>query len=162
MRGDRDKRDTFARRLAAIGRAVARIEREQVCCGDLTFQQFETLRRIDGDGNDTVSAVSSALGIDESTASRNLGILVRDGYLKRSRDRDDGRRVRLVLTGKARAALTELSCDERDVFAAIFDRLAPDDRAAALAALSALEAALEQTAPACCPGDRADSPRTAG
>jgi DNA-binding MarR family transcriptional regulator len=151
MKGNKDKRDSFARLLAAIGHAVNRLEREQVCCGDLTFQQFDTLRRIDRDGIDTVGAVSSALGIDDSTASRNVGILVRDGYLKRTRDRDDGRCFRLVLTGKARTALAELSCEERDVFAAIFDRLSPEDRAASLAALGALEAALDEAAPACCP-----------
>jgi DNA-binding MarR family transcriptional regulator len=144
--------------LASIGHSVAKLEREQVCCGDLTFQQFETLRRIDRDGIDTVGSISSALGIDDSTASRNLGILVRDGYLKRTRDQDDGRSFRLVLTARARTALTELRCEERDVFVAVFERLPPDVRASSLAVLTALQAALEDATPACCPPQASDPP----
>jgi DNA-binding MarR family transcriptional regulator len=148
---DRNKREQFARLVIGIGHAVTRIEREQVCCGDLTFQQFDTLRRIDRDGTDTVGAISSVLGIDDSTASRNVGILVRDGYVSRSRDQEDGRSFRLALTARGKAALSNLACEERDVFTAIFDRLAPADRVASIAALKSVEAALGEDPPACCP-----------
>jgi len=148
---DRSKREQFARLLIGIGHAVARIEREQICCGDLTFQQFDTLRRIDRDGVDTIGAISSALRIDDSTASRNVAILVRDGLVIRTRDQQDGRSFRLALTGKGKRALSELSCEERDVFTAIFERLAPPDRAASLSTLKVVESALTEAAPACCP-----------
>jgi DNA-binding MarR family transcriptional regulator len=148
---DRNKREQFARLLIGIGHSVARIEREQVCCGNLTFQQFDTLRRIERDGVDTVGTISSVLGIDDSTASRNVSILVRDGLVHRSRDRQDGRSFRLALTAKGRLTLSELTCEERDVFTGIFDRLAPADRAASLAALKALESAMGDQAPACYP-----------
>jgi DNA-binding MarR family transcriptional regulator len=148
------KRDQFARLLVSIGHAVTRLEREQVCCGDLSFQQFDTLRRIDRDGTNTVSALSSVLAIDESTASRNVGILVRDGYLKKERDHNDGRTFQLRLTTKARLALSTLSCDERDVFGAAFERLPPGDRRTSLAVLAALERALngDQRQSCCAPG----------
>jgi DNA-binding MarR family transcriptional regulator len=144
------KRDQFARLLVSIGHAVTRLEREQVCCGDLTFQQFDTLRRIHRDGTNTVSALSSVLAIDESTASRNVGILVRDGYLKKERDHNDGRTFQLRMTTKARLALSALSCDERDVFGAVFDRLPAPERSAALEVLTDLERALASDSPACC------------
>jgi DNA-binding MarR family transcriptional regulator len=150
---DRNRREQFARLLVGIGHAVSRIEREQVCCGDLTFQQFDTLRRIDRDGTDTVGTISATLGIDDSTASRNVAILVRDGYLSRTRDQTDGRSYRLALTARGKAALTDLACEERDVFTSIFDRLAPADRMASLATLKAVESALESDPPACCPPD---------
>ena len=130
------KRQQFAELLVSIGHAVARLEREQVCCGTLTFQQFETLRRIDRDETDTVGAIAAALGIDDSTASRNVAILVRDGYLKRVRDAQDRRASRLLLTPRARQSLSDLTCDERDVFGAVFDRLAPPERSAALEVLA--------------------------
>jgi DNA-binding MarR family transcriptional regulator len=145
------KREQFARLLVSIGHAVARLERERVCCGELTFQQFDTLRRIERDGTDTVGAISGALGIDDSPASRNVGILVRDGYLRRTRDQEDGRSFRLVLTAKGQAALADLACDERDVFTAVFDRMPPADRSASLAVLTSLERALGDDEPECCP-----------
>jgi DNA-binding MarR family transcriptional regulator len=148
---DRNKREQFARLLIGIGHSVARIEREQVCCGNLTFQQFDTLRRIERDGVDTVGAISSVLGIDDSTASRNVSILVRDGHVIRTRHHLDGRSFRLALTAKGKQALAELTCEERDVFTDIFDRLAPADRATVLAALKAIEPALGDQAPAYCP-----------
>ena len=144
------KRQQFAQLLVAIGHAVGRLEREQVCCGTLTFQQFETLRRIDRDEINTVGAIASALGIDDSTASRNVGILVRDGYLKRVRDPEDRRAFRLLLTPRARQALSELTCDERDVFGTVFDRLAPPERSAALEVLALLERALASDDQSCC------------
>jgi DNA-binding MarR family transcriptional regulator len=145
------KRDQFATLLASVGHAVSRIQRDQVCCGELTFQQFETLRRIERDETDTVTAIASALSIDDSTASRNIKVLVRDGYLRRVRDQEDGRSFRLVLSAKGRTALSNLACDERDLFSAVFDRMSPREQTASLSALAALTSALAGEEPTCCP-----------
>lgn len=144
------KSERFAALLLSIARGVSRLEREQVCCGELTFQQFDTMRRIEQNESDTVSSIAAALAIDDSTASRNVAVLARDGYLKKKRDPNDGRAVRLVLTSKGRAVLSELRCDERDVFAAVYERFSPSERIAITAALGSLEVALQQDLTECC------------
>jgi DNA-binding MarR family transcriptional regulator len=149
-----NKRTQFGGLLGSIMRAASRLERERVCCGELTFQQFETLLRIERSGNLSVRSLSDDLGIDESTASRNVSVLVRDGYLLKRRDEADGRAVRLVLSSKGKAALNTLQCGEEEVLSAIFDRLLPQDRVGIIRALEKVDAALSREAFQCCEPDR--------
>jgi DNA-binding MarR family transcriptional regulator len=133
----------FARLLRALGRDLARLEREGVCCGDWTLQQFDTLRLLqDAPDGLATSALAARLGIDLSTASRNFAILARDGYIRRARQTADGRQVTNHLTPKGRRCVESLCCDERMVFGGVFTRLAPSDREPALATLRALSRAL--------------------
>jgi DNA-binding MarR family transcriptional regulator len=145
-------RATFGSLLVQLARVVSRIERDEVCCGDLTFQQFETLRRIERAPKVTLSSLAVDLQIDQSTASRNLALLERGGYLSKARHEADARSVIVELTRKGRTALSSLSCDERDAFAELHDRIPAAQRASVLAALAVLSEALaEPTAAACCP-----------
>src|SRR5581483_10885526 len=72
----------LARRIA---RGLASIEKQQVCCGTITLQQFDTLRALKEAAGLTTSAIAGRLGIDLSTASRNLTVLERQGYISRVR-----------------------------------------------------------------------------
>lgn len=145
-------RATFGSRLVQLARVVSRIERDEVCCGDLTFQQFETLRRIERAPKVTLSSLAAELQIDQSTASRNLALLERGGYLSKARHEADARSVIVELTRKGRTVLTSLSCDERDAFSELYDRIPAAQRAPVVAALAALSEALgEPAAAACCP-----------
>jgi DNA-binding MarR family transcriptional regulator len=151
-------RAAFGSRLIQLARVVSRIERDQVCCGDLTFQQFETLRRIEEVPRVSLSVLAAELHIDQSTASRNLALLERAGYLSKVRDGADARSVNIELTRKGRAALSSLSCDERDAFADLYDRIPPGQRASVLASLAVLTGALaeptaESTTNVCCAAD---------
>lgn len=145
-------RTSFGSLLVQLARVVSRVERDEVCCGDLTFQQFETLRRIERAPKVTLSSLAAELQIDQSTASRNLTLLERGGYLSKARHEADARAVIVELTRKGRTALSSLSCDERDVFAGLYDRIPVAQRASVLAALTALSEALaDPAAAACCP-----------
>ena len=86
-------RQHFAPLLSEVARAILRLERDKVCCGDLTFQQFQALQTLQVTGSRTVSDAAKALGIDISTASRNLAVLARQGYVKRRRSVEDARRL---------------------------------------------------------------------
>jgi DNA-binding MarR family transcriptional regulator len=147
---------TFGSLLVEVARVVTRIERDDVCCGDLTFQQFETLRRIEGASKLTLSSLADVLHIDQSTASRNLVRLERQGYLSKARHEADGRSVNIELTRKGRAALASMSCDERDAFAELYERIPAGARGSVVAALAVLtEALAEPTTTACCsPGPK--------
>jgi DNA-binding MarR family transcriptional regulator len=128
---------------------------EWICCGDLTLQQFDTLKRISIAEKSTLGSVAQELEIDLSTASRNLTRLEKQGYVSKVRDESDARTVILRLTPRGKRALSTLSCDERDAFAAVYDRISAGRRAEVIAGLSVLAEALEETqapaAEACCP-----------
>ena len=144
----------FGTLLLGVVRSVSRLEREQVCCGELTFQQFDTLKRIATGDKPTLGSVAAELGIDLSTASRNLTRLERAGFVSKVRDEGDARSVIIRLTRKGKTALSTMSCDERDAFTAIYDRLPTEQRGPVIECLSLLSEALEGNSPLdaeCCP-----------
>lgn len=145
----------FAALASRVARGVSRLEREEICCGDLTLQQFETLRALRDAGQLTLGAAAKALGIDLSTASRNLALLVKKTYLTRRRSKDDARRVTFALSRKGSGCLDSLCCDERLVFASLLARVPAERRGAVGEALELLAAALDEARPgdtpaACC------------
>ncbi|HLM74292.1 MAG TPA: MarR family winged helix-turn-helix transcriptional regulator, partial [Polyangiaceae bacterium] len=147
-----------------VARGITRIGRDEICCGTLTLQQFQTLSAIDRAGRITTSALAAALSIDLSTASRNLTLLERQELVARHRDPGDARVVFLKLTGKGARALVNLRCDERLVYAGVLARIPAERRAAVIEALETLAGALGESdieAPAkkepCCPDSAPES-----
>jgi DNA-binding MarR family transcriptional regulator len=148
----------FASLLSQVARDVTRRQSSEVCCGDVTLEQFQTLRAVSA-GEPTapttpmsLGALSAALRVDLSTMSRNVTVLERDGYLARARSADDGRVVHVKLTVKGRRALETLRCDERDVLGDVYDGLPAAARSTVTDALQALATALEAPSDgACCP-----------
>jgi DNA-binding MarR family transcriptional regulator len=143
----------FGTLAVQVARGIARLERDEVCCGDFTLQQFEALRLLRDAGPTAVGTAARGLGIDISTASRNLALLERGGYVRRRRSADDGRQVVFALAAKGTATLDSLCCDERVVFASLLARVPTAEREGVVHALEVLAAALtpapEQAA--CCP-----------
>ncbi len=139
------KPEQFATLLSAVARAVMRRRASEPCCGDLTLEQFETLRAVSGAerATMTIGALSAALSVDVSTMSRNVSVLERNGTLARAKSPNDGRVVHVSLTATGRAALATLKCGERDVLGDLYDRIPAGARADVLAALEALRAGLE-------------------
>ena len=144
----------FGELLSQVARAITRRQASDVCCGDLTLEQFQTLRAVSGADQPSLGSLSASLRLDPSTMSRNVALLERNGYLQRARSAEDGRVVRVRLTAKGRRALESLRCDERDVFGDAYQRLPVAERAKVVQALEALSSCLEVSddrARACCP-----------
>jgi DNA-binding MarR family transcriptional regulator len=137
-------RAQFGKVLLSVARAVDRLQRDEICCGDLTRQQFETLKRISTAERSTLGSLAQELEIDLSTASRNLTRLEKQGYVSKVRDEADARTVVLRLTTKGKRALSTLSCDERDALVAVYDRIPAGRQAEVLAGLTVLAEALER------------------
>src|SRR4029453_18131249 len=81
--------DRFARALLAVARGLGLIARERARAGDVTPQQAETLQLIAERGALSTSTLATLLGIDPSTASRNLSGLERGGLIARQKGSDD-------------------------------------------------------------------------
>jgi len=146
-------KERFAALLSEVAREITRRRSSEACCGDLTLEQFETLRAVAASAHATMGSLSGGLGVDLSTMSRNVSVLERSGYLRRARSDDDGRVVLVRLTAKGRDALATLRCGERDVLGDVFERLAPGQRPEVVQALEALRGCLREVPPAadCCP-----------
>ncbi len=134
------KRD-FAAALRRVVRGVGRLERDVVCC-DVTLQQFDTMRLL-ADSPKLNMELAHSLGIDLSTASRNLAKLEAAGYVERVRVAEDGRATANRLTRKGKRCLDTLVCDERLVLGALANRLPADRRELAAEMLAELASAVE-------------------
>lgn len=141
--------NTFASAARRIVRAVARLEREQVCCGTVTLQQYETLRLLHETGAISTGEIAARLSIDLSTASRNLAVLERDGYIARQRSEHDGRLVEVSLSRAGVRCVETLCCDSDAVFRTALERIPSADRAKVVAAIRTLADALEGEQPCC-------------
>ena len=69
--------ERFARAVQTVARGLGRISRERARAGEVTAQQAETLQLILERGAVSTSTLAVMLGIDPSTASRNLSGLER-------------------------------------------------------------------------------------
>ena len=76
----------------------------------------------------TVTALSTAMGVDQPRASRLVARAVEQGLLRREADQQDGRRAVLVPTEAGQAQLDELHDFRRAVFAEVMADWPEDDR----------------------------------
>jgi DNA-binding MarR family transcriptional regulator len=146
------REDRFAELLSRVAREVTRRQASEVCCGELTLEQFQTLRAVSTSERVSMGSLSAQLHVDLSTMSRNVTLLERNGYLLRARAADDGRIVEVKLTGKGERALHTLRCGERDILGGVYDRLSRSDRPAIVKALETLSDCLGEPVDgaACC------------
>jgi DNA-binding MarR family transcriptional regulator len=145
---------SFATLARQIARGLSRLERDEICCGDVTLQQYDTIRLVHDGGSLSTGDIASALSIDLSTASRNLAVLEKNGYVVRVRSETDARHVVNKLTRKGMRCIESLCCDERSAFDGVFARVPASRRAAVLDALAVLADALAESSDAsaanCC------------
>ena len=83
------------------------------------------------------------LGIDPSTASRNLAGLERDGLIARKKASADGRQTDVRLTARGKRVADSVGNVSTQAHVAIYDRLARGDRARVVEALETLASLLE-------------------
>ena len=145
--------ERFASLLSRVAREVTIRQAAEVCCGDLTLEQFQTLQAIGTSELSSIGSLSSVLRVDLSTMSRNVTVLERNGHLVRARSAEDGRIVHVRLTAKGKRALRTLRCGERDIWSDLYRRLPPSERPRVLKALETLSTSLvaADEGAACCP-----------
>jgi DNA-binding MarR family transcriptional regulator len=148
----------FAELLSHLAREITLRQASDVCCGDLTLEQFQTLRAVSAADQLSMGALSAQLRVDLSTMSRNVTVLERNGYLLRARDPEDARVVQVRLTAKGRRALETLRCGEREVLRDVYDQLPAPERSKVIKALEVLRGCLATgqagSTAACCPSGR--------
>jgi DNA-binding MarR family transcriptional regulator len=91
----------FGELLAAFLIDLQALFRKQVAGGGLTLPQVLLLTSIPEEGTD-MSGLSRSLGVDNSTATRLIDVMVRQGWIKKVRDERDRRVTRIALTNSGK------------------------------------------------------------
>ena len=102
----------------------------------ITYQQYNVLRIIQGDGPVGQAAIARRLMVSAPVVTRLAASLVDAGLVERGRDPEDRRAVRLTLTPAGRRRVTAMRRALLTAATELLDPL-PDERRAAIA--SALE-----------------------
>ena len=130
--------DRFARALLALARGLGRVARERARAGDVTPQQAETLQLIAEKGAVSTSTLATLLGIDPSTASRNLSGLERAGLIARQKGSDDGRQTDVRLTPRGRRAAQSVGTGATSAYGTLLEKVPRGERAKVIDALEAI------------------------
>ena len=135
--------DRFARAVQIVARGLGRISRERARSGDVTPQQAETLQLIAERGAVSTSSLAVLLGIDPSTASRNLAGLETAGLVTRKKASDDGRQTDVRLTPRGRRAADSVTQSASTTLRTLLDKLPAGQRQKITDALETLASALD-------------------
>jgi len=143
---------TKAFRSALTGgyRRFNALQRGETRCFGVTMSQCLTLETLLEHGPQTVRQLAEQLGLDDSTVTRLVDVLVRDGLLERSRaDSGDRRRVYVALAARGRELAAMLQASADSYCERIIERIPEQQRADVLCGLQILFEALDDLPAAC-------------
>ncbi len=140
------EQDRFARAVQTVARGLGRISRERARADEVTPQQAETLQLISERGAVSTSTLATLLGIDPSTASRNLAGLQDAGLVTRKKATDDGRQTDVRLTPKGKRAADAVAASSAQALSNVLEKINRGDRQKVLDALDALAKAIDENA----------------
>jgi DNA-binding MarR family transcriptional regulator len=133
-----------ARALQTVARSLGRLGRERARgAGDVTPQQAEALALIAERGAMSTTTLAIMLGIDPSTASRNLAGLERAGYVVRKRGTEDGRQTDVRLTPRGKRTAEAVISEWTFAYSTLLERLPRPERQRVADALELLARVLD-------------------
>ena len=97
----------FGELLKAFLLDLQSLFRFQVSNPDLTLPQILLLSTISDEGTD-MSSLSNQMGVDNSTMTRLIDVLIRNGWVKKYKDKKDGRVVMVTITKEGEALQSEI------------------------------------------------------
>ncbi|MGH7272219.1 MAG: MarR family winged helix-turn-helix transcriptional regulator [Polyangiaceae bacterium] len=134
----------FARSMRVVARALGRMGRERArSIGSVTPQQADALQIVAERGVLSTSELARLLGIDPSTASRNLTGLERAGLILRKRGSDDGRQTDLHLTSRGKRLTETISAEWVAACVSMLERIPRAERTSFAERLDALARLLD-------------------
>jgi DNA-binding MarR family transcriptional regulator len=135
------------RALQVVARSLGRLGRDRARAAGaaLTPQQAEALQLLAERGVVSTSVLALMLGIDPSTASRNLAGLERRGYIVRRRGAEDGRQTDVRLTSRGKRTADAVCTGWTAAYASLLERLPRAERQRVADALDTLARVLDES-----------------
>ncbi len=112
----------FTRELLAICRSFFVFERQQVCCGTVSLPQCVLLQHLLG-GARGMTDLAAGLGASLSATTRLVDGLQRRGWLERTRDPADRRKVEVKLTAQGAEEALRLQALTETAVTAVLGRI---------------------------------------
>jgi DNA-binding MarR family transcriptional regulator len=127
----------FGELLAAFLLDLQALFRKQAAGGGLTLPQVLLFTSIPEEGTD-MSGLSRSLGVDNSTATRLINVMVRQGWVKKVCDEKDKRVTKITLTSSGEILRSRV--DEKiDIFGRkLYESIPLEDRDEVMEVLSLL------------------------
>ena len=128
--------------VSLLARSFQRLMREQLSCGPVTVQQCYTLAAL-VDGPRTMKTLATDVGLHQSTLTRVVEKLERQGLVRRERDADDQRTVRVALSQAGRRTHAKLDGESKRVIGALLDGVPKKERSSVVTGLEVLSRVLD-------------------
>ena len=133
-----NEKDELVRRsrkaFTRLARFVAQLMREQLACGPVTVQQCYTLEAL-AERPRTMNALAAEVALHQSTVSRIVEKLEKQGLVERARPAENQRKVEVRLTEKGREVHGFLDSECNRMISGLLDLIPPERRAALLDSL---------------------------
>ena len=117
----------FGELLKAFLLDLQSLFRYRVTNADLTLPQILLLSSISSEGTD-MSSLSKQLGVDNSTMTRLIGVLIRNGWVEKFKGENDKRVVYVKITVKGEIIRQEIDNKINDFGIEILNTIDPEDR----------------------------------
>lgn len=140
----------FRQTLGLLYQRFNALQRGEKRCFGVTMSQCMTLEILHREGPWTVRDLAERLGLNTSTVTRVVDVLVRDGLLRRARDeKGDRRRVYISLSARGRQLAEKLEACSEDYTERILARIPADRREDILHAMGVLVGAIDELQGCC-------------
>ncbi|MFQ5351886.1 MAG: MarR family winged helix-turn-helix transcriptional regulator [Candidatus Binatia bacterium] len=130
------------RSVSRLARSFQQLMREQLSCGPVTVQQCYTLAALT-QGPRTMKSLAADVGLHQSTLTRVVEKLERQGLLQRERDGNDQRTVRVALTDAGREMHAKLDAGSKLLVGHLLDGVSADEQNAVVTGLELLARVLD-------------------
>ena len=117
----------FGELLKALLLDLQSLFRFQVSNPDLTHPQILLLSSISDEGVD-MSSLSKQMGVDNSTMTRLIDVLIRNGWAIKYKNKKDGRVVMVEITKKGEILQEEIDKNIDKFGYEIYNSISPEDR----------------------------------
>ena len=117
----------FGELLKAFLLDLQSLFRYRVPNADLTLPQILLLSSISSEGTD-MSSLSKQMGVDNSTMTRLIGVLIRNGWVEKFKGENDKRVVYVKITVKGEIIRQEIDNKINDFGLEIINTINPEDR----------------------------------
>ncbi|HEX6454028.1 MAG TPA: MarR family transcriptional regulator [Trebonia sp.] len=126
-RRDRDRLDVIELAMAILTRNVELTRNRSDIDTDLDRSEYLLLRTLVHTGPADIGTLAGILGLDPSTAGRQVAVMVRKGLVDRTAAPGDRRRAVVTATGTGRRLLDATSRRRRGLFASLLADWSDDD-----------------------------------
>lgn len=130
------------RSFTRMARFIHQLLREKLTCGPLTIQQFYTLESLEA-GPRTMNALAAQVGLHQSTLTRIVDRLERDGLVARRANPEEKRRVDVVMTHAGRSLYRSLDRECTNVASEVLKVVPEEARQACVDAMDLLSRSMD-------------------